>query len=128
MFGAQPSSASAFGSPAFGTPSSTPAFATPSPASAYGTPSSAPAFGTPSSTPVFGSGFGSSLFSTPQPQQQQQIPLFQQPTSAGFGFQTPFAAPQSTPAPQLTTQMAPVAPLPFSLADRDIQVGFRVLE
>lgn len=34
----------------------------------------------------------------------------------------------STPAlsfgnAQLTTQMAPVAPLPFSLADRDIQVS-----
>lgn len=27
-------------------------------------------------------------------------------------------------SPQLTTQMAPVAPLPFSLADRDIQVRF----
>ncbi|WJZ81659.1 hypothetical protein VitviT2T_001488 [Vitis vinifera] len=123
MFGAQPSSAapsaSAFGSPTFGTPSS---------ASAFGTPSSTPVFGTPS-TPSFASGFGSSLFSTPfsqpqpqpQPQQQQQTPFFQQPSSSGFGYQTPFAAPQSTPAPQLTTQMAPVAPLPFSLADRDVQ-------
>ncbi|XP_057949554.1 nuclear pore complex protein NUP54 [Malania oleifera] len=121
MFGAQaPSSA-------FGTPSSTPAF---------GTPSSTPAFGTPS-TPSFATGFGSSLFSTPfsqqqQPQQQQQTPSFQQPSAGGFGSQTPFAAPpqsslfaQSTPLSlpnaQLTTQMAPVAPLPFSLADRDIQ-------
>lgn len=115
MFGAQASS-----SPAFGTPSSTPAF---------GTPSSTPAFGTPT-TPSFAPGFGSSLFSTPfsaqqqQQQQQQQTPLFQQPASTGFNFQTtPFATPQPSPFPnaQLTTQMAPVAPLPFSLADRDIQ-------
>ncbi|KAL2519701.1 Nuclear pore complex protein [Abeliophyllum distichum] len=128
MFGGQSSSASAFG-----TPSSTPAF---------GTPSSTPAFGTPS-TPSFGSGFGTSLFSTPfsqqaQPQQQQQTPsLFQTPqpqSSSPFGFSTPFgAAIQAQPTPfnapsslpfansQLTTQMAPVAPLPFSLADRDIQ-------
>ncbi|WCJ38746.1 Nuclear pore complex protein NUP54 [Euphorbia peplus] len=147
MFGSQtsspafgtPSSTPLFGSstPAFGTPSSTPAFGTPSTTSAFGTPSSTPAFGTPSSTPgfgtpsssAFGGGFGSSLFSTPfsaqtqqQQQQQQQSPMFQQ-QSSGFGFQTPFAAPQTLPFPnaQLTTQMAPVAPLPFSLADRDIQ-------
>lgn len=45
----------------------------------------------------------------------------QQPaaSSGGFGFQTPLAS--SFPNTQLTTQMAPVAPLPFSLADRDIQ-------
>lgn len=76
------------------------------------------------------------MFSTPftsqtqqqQQQQQQQTPFFQQPSATGFGFQqqqqTPFATPlQMTPfpTPQLTTQMAPVAPLPFSLADRDIQ-------
>nr|DAD34279.1 TPA_asm: hypothetical protein HUJ06_004919 [Nelumbo nucifera] len=100
----------------------------------FGTPASSPGFGTPS-TPSFSPAFGSSLFSTPfsqqqQQQQQQQSPLFQQP-STGFGFQTSFATPQltplsqSTPLPlanaQLTTQMAPVAPLPFSLADRDIQ-------
>ncbi|CAL5349694.1 hypothetical protein CsSME_00036717 [Camellia sinensis var. sinensis] len=97
MFGAQASS-SAFATPSptplFGTPSSTPA--------AFGTPSSTPAFGTPS-TPSFASGFGGSLFSTPfgaAPQQSQLTP---------FGNA------------QLTTQMAPVAPLPFSLADRDIQ-------
>ncbi|XP_038704020.1 nuclear pore complex protein NUP54-like [Tripterygium wilfordii] len=119
MFGAQ-STASPFG-----TPSATPAFGTPSSTPAFGTPSSTPGFGTPS-TPAFATGFGSSLFSTPfasqTPQQQQQTPLFQQP-STGFGFQTSFAAPQTTPFPnaQLTTQMAPVAPLPFSLADRDIQ-------
>ncbi|XP_010556161.1 PREDICTED: nuclear pore complex protein NUP54 [Tarenaya hassleriana] len=134
--------------PAFGIPSSTPPFgasSTPpfgaSSTPAFGTPSSAPAFGTPSSTLAFGaastpgfssSGFGSSLFSTPfssqtqqqQQQQQQQTPLFQQPAPTGFGFQTPFAsAQQPTPFPnaQLTTQMAPVAPLPYSLADRDIQ-------
>ncbi|KAJ8759085.1 hypothetical protein K2173_003323 [Erythroxylum novogranatense] len=147
MFGSQasapafgtPSSSPAFGTPsasifgapssttAFGAPSSTPAFGTPSSTPAFGTPSSTPAFGTPS-TPSFATGFGSSLFSTPfssqTQQQQQQHPtsLFQQP-STGFGFQTPFAQPQASPFAnvQLTTQMAPVAPLPFSLADRDIQ-------
>ncbi|TKY47754.1 Nuclear pore complex protein NUP54 [Spatholobus suberectus] len=105
MFGgAQPSS-----SP-YGTPSSTPAFGTPS----FGTPSSAPAF-------------GSALFSTPfssQPQPQQQTPLFQQqPASSAFGFQNSLAAPQPSPFAnaQLTTQMANVAPVPFSLADRDVQ-------
>ncbi|KAH1098118.1 hypothetical protein J1N35_015039 [Gossypium stocksii] len=139
-FGA-PSSTPAFGTPsstpAFGTPSSTPAFGTPSSTPAFGAPSSTPAFGTPSSTPAFGTpstpsfatGFGgSSLFSTPfsSQTQQQQTSLFQQPQpsiaapSSGFGFQTSLSA---TPFPnaQLTTQMAPVAPLPFSLADRDIQ-------
>ncbi|KAK6160391.1 hypothetical protein DH2020_003772 [Rehmannia glutinosa] len=115
--------------------------AQPSSSSAFATPSSTPAFGTPS-TPAF----GSSLFSTPfsqqsQPQQQQQQTpsLFQTPQpqqqQSPFGFTTPFNAAsqaQMTPfnnAPpamnfvnsQLTTQMAPVAPLPFSLADRDIQ-------
>ncbi|KAJ8539908.1 hypothetical protein K7X08_026297 [Anisodus acutangulus] len=104
--------------------------------SPFGTPSSTPAFGTPSSTPAFGTGFGSTLFSTPfsQPQQQQQhTSLFQTPQSSGgpFSFSTLTQQPQSTPFgqpnafpfpnPQLTTQMAPVAPLPFSLADRDIQ-------
>ncbi|KAG8639995.1 nuclear pore complex protein NUP54 [Manihot esculenta] len=123
-----PTSTPAFGTPssmpAFGTPSSTPAFGAPSSTPAFGTPSSTPAFGTPS-TPSFAAGFGSSLFSTPfssQTQQQQQTPFFLQP-STGLGFQTPYAASQATPFPnaQLTTQMAPVAPLPFSLADRDIQ-------
>ncbi|GAV87815.1 Nup54 domain-containing protein [Cephalotus follicularis] len=108
----------------FGGQASTSPFATP----AFGTPSSTPAFGTPS-TPSFATGFGSSLFSTPfssqtpqQQQQQQQTPFFQQ--SPAFGFQTPYATPQATtpfPNTQLTTQMAPVAPLPFSLADRDVQ-------
>ncbi|KAJ0095290.1 hypothetical protein Patl1_16922 [Pistacia atlantica] len=150
MFGAQPSMPT-FGTPsstpAFGTPSSTPAFGTPSSTPAFGTPSSTPAFGTPSSTPAFGgpsltpgfgtpstASFGSSLFSTPfssqpqqqQQQQQQQTPLFQQPANnafSGFGFQTQSTPSQPTPFPnsQLTTQMAPMAPLPFSLADRDIQ-------
>ncbi|GMJ13281.1 hypothetical protein like AT1G24310 [Hibiscus trionum] len=136
-----PSSTPAFGTPsstpAFGTPSSTPAFGTPSSTPAFGTPSSTPSFGTPSTTPAFGTpstpsfatGFGgSSLFSSPfsSQTQQQQTSLFQQqqPTiaapSTGFGFQTSLSA---TPFPnaQMTTQMAPVAPLPFSLADRDIQ-------
>ncbi|CAB4294561.1 unnamed protein product [Prunus armeniaca] len=149
MFGAQASSSpfglssstSVFGTPsstsAFGTPSSTPAFGTPSSNPAFGTPSSTPSFFTPS-TPAFGTpssssfstgGFGGSFFATPfssqTQQQQQQTPSFQQPQSVGgFGFQSPFTTPQQpTPFPnsQLTTQMAPVAPLPFSLADRDIQ-------
>jgi nuclear pore complex protein Nup54 len=127
----------------FGTPSSTPAFGTPSSTPPFGIPSSTPLFGTPS-TPAFANGgFGSSLFSTPftsqtqqqQQQQQQQTSLFQQPSTTGFGFQqqqqqTPFATPLQTtpfpspPPPQLSTQMALVAPLPFSLADRDIQVCF----
>ncbi|CAH2034024.1 unnamed protein product [Thlaspi arvense] len=143
MFGT-PSSSPAFGTPsstpAFGA-SSTPAFGTPSPSPAFGTPSATPAFGTPSATPAFGTpsvpsfssgGFGSSLFSSPfssqQPQQQQQqqqpTSLFQQPPSSGFGYQSPFNTPQQqTPFPnaQLTTQMAPVAPITFSLADRDVQ-------
>ncbi|KAI4336594.1 hypothetical protein L6164_015104 [Bauhinia variegata] len=132
-----PSSTPSFGapslSPAFGTPSSTPAFGTPSSTPAFGAQSSTPAFGTPSSTPAFGTpstpsfaiGFGSSLFSTPfsSQQQQQQTSLFQQPASTGFGFQSSLAPPQFTPFPntQLTTQMATVAPVAFSLADRDIQ-------
>ncbi|XP_019200369.1 PREDICTED: nuclear pore complex protein NUP54 [Ipomoea nil] len=143
MFGAQPSSS------AFATPSSTPAFGTPSSTPAFGTPSSTPAFGTPSSTPGFGTpstpAFGTSLFSSPfsqQSQPQQQGSLFQTPqSSSAFSFSTPFGATQpqqnlsaspfgqqpsaQTTLPfanaQLTTQMAPVAPLPFSLADRDIQ-------
>ncbi|GMH01505.1 hypothetical protein Nepgr_003344 [Nepenthes gracilis] len=116
-----PSLTPAFGTPStptFGTPSSTPAFgATPS-TPAFGAPSSTPAFGTPS-TPSFGTSFGS--FSTPF----SQTPLFQQPSTGGFGFQTPFATPQQQTTPltnfQLTTQMAPVSPLPFSLSERDIQ-------
>ncbi|CDP19899.1 unnamed protein product [Coffea canephora] len=140
MFGT-PSSAPPFGTPsstpAFGTPSSTPAFGTPSSTPAFATPSSSPAFGTPS-TPSFGTGFGTSLFSTPFSQQQsQQSSFFQTPQSSSpFGLSTPFAATQVQSSPfgqpavtpalpfgnvQLTTQMAPVAPLPFSLADRDIQ-------
>ncbi|KAG9445822.1 hypothetical protein H6P81_011950 [Aristolochia fimbriata] len=83
----------------------------------FGTPTSSPAFGTPS-TPSFAPAFGgSSLFSTPGTM-QQGIPLgsqqSQQQQPSLFGMQTPLT-------PQLTTQMAPVAPLPFSLADRDIQ-------
>ncbi|XP_031124050.1 nuclear pore complex protein NUP54 [Ipomoea triloba] len=134
MFGAQPSSS------AFATPSSTPPFGTPSSTPAFGTPSSTPGFGTPS-TPAFGTSLFSSPFSQ-QSQPQQQGSLFQTPqSSSAFSFSTPFGATQSqqnlsaspfgqqpstqTTSPfanaQLTTQMAPVAPLPFSLADRDIQ-------
>ncbi|KMT07484.1 hypothetical protein BVRB_6g151010 [Beta vulgaris subsp. vulgaris] len=150
MFGASSSAfGTPSSTPAFGTPSSTPAFGTPSSSPAFGTPSVAPAFGaaTPSSTPGFGTPSSpfpsSSLFATPSPfaqntqQQQQQISPFQQ-QNAGFGFNTtPFSTPlqqqqqqqqpqQMTPfslsgVQQLTTQMAPVAPLPFSLAERDIQ-------
>ncbi|CAO2828959.1 unnamed protein product [Amaranthus hypochondriacus] len=147
MFGA---SSSTFGTPsstpAFGTPSSTPAFGTPSSSPLFGTPSSTPAFGTPSTTPAFGAstpsstpGFGtpsspflgSSLFNTPSPfqntqqQQQQQTTPFSVP-NAGFGFNTQQQqqqqmTPFSLGVQQLTTQMAPVAPLPFSMAERDIQ-------
>ncbi|KAJ3671891.1 hypothetical protein LUZ60_007970 [Juncus effusus] len=138
-FGGTPSTPG-FGTPssqsAFGTPS-TPAFGTPSSASAFGTPSSTPAFGTPSITPAFGGGsfgtpsstpaFGSSIFNTPS-----SAPAFGTPS-------TPLLFPQQqqqqqlAPSPfllngQITTQMAPVAPLPFSLPDRDIQAivdGYR---
>ncbi|PRQ39934.1 putative nucleoporin Nup54/Nup57/Nup44, nucleoporin Nup54, alpha-helical domain-containing protein [Rosa chinensis] len=147
-FGAQTSSSpfGAFGTPSstFGTPASTSAFGTPSSTPAFGTPSTTPSFFTPSSTPAFGTpttssfstgGFGTSLFSSAfstQTQQQQQTPSFQQqaPSAGGFGTQNPFGTPQQqqqtpsfqSPFPtQLTTQMAPVAPLPYSLADRDIQ-------
>ncbi|GAB2280620.1 Nuclear pore complex protein Nup54 [Dionaea muscipula] len=117
--------------PLFRTPAATPAFgATPS---AFGTPSSTPSFGTPSSASAFGTpsasaftGFGS--FSTPFSQtqpQQQRTSLFQQPSTGGFGFQTTFGTPQQPQATpfnvQLTTQMAPVAPVPVSLGERDIQ-------
>ncbi|ONK58210.1 uncharacterized protein A4U43_C09F9620 [Asparagus officinalis] len=122
LFGT-PSSTPAFGTPsptpAFGAPSSTPAFGTPSSTPAFGAPSSTPAFGTPSSTPAFGTpsalAFSSNLFQPQQQQQQQQSPF------GGFG------QPQATPPsmfnvqPQITTQMAPVAPISLSLADRDIQ-------
>ncbi|KAG6429359.1 hypothetical protein SASPL_107408 [Salvia splendens] len=142
MFGAQSSSS------AFATPSSTPAFGTPStPAfgsSLFSTPFSQQSqpqqqqtpslFQTPQQQQQTQSLFQTpqqqtpSLFQTPQPQQQQ----------SPFGFTTPFNSAQQQQqqqqptlfnnAPstnfmnqQLTTQMAPVAPLPFSLADRDIQ-------
>ncbi|KAK9267977.1 hypothetical protein L1049_010414 [Liquidambar formosana] len=47
-------------------------------------PSSTPALATPS-TPSFATGFGYSLFYTLL-SQQQQTPLFQKPSSGGFGF------------------------------------------
>ncbi|XP_047958455.1 nuclear pore complex protein NUP54-like isoform X3 [Salvia hispanica] len=128
MFGAQSSSS------AFATPSSTPAFGTPStPAfgsSLFSTPFSQQSQPQQQQTP--------SLFQTPQQQQQTQS-LFQTPQpqqqQSPFGFTTPFNSAQQQQQPtlfnnapstnfmnqQLTTQMAPVAPLPFSLADRDIQ-------
>ncbi|KAL2903645.1 Nuclear pore complex protein NUP54, partial [Bienertia sinuspersici] len=145
MFGASSSSSSPFA-----TPSSTPSlFATPSSTPATGFGASTPGFGTPSS-PFSGSSLFTtpSPFSqnTQQQQQQQQTTPFSQQPSTGFGFNTtPFSTPfqqpqqqqqqpqpqpqqqqQSTPfnlsgVQQLTTQMAPVAPLPFSLAERDIQ-------
>ncbi|XP_078441215.1 nuclear pore complex protein [Wolffia australiana] len=115
----------------FGTPAATPAFgATPSTpafgAAGFGASSSTPAFGTPS-TPSFatsGAAFGSSLFPSPSPfsQTPQPSPFTplqqQQPQQPGFGFQQPSSAPFGS---QLTTQMAPVAPLPLPLADRDVQ-------
>uniref|UniRef100_A0ACD5UN18 Uncharacterized protein n=1 Tax=Avena sativa TaxID=4498 RepID=A0ACD5UN18_AVESA len=135
-----PSSASSFGNssttPAFGAPSSTPAFGAPSSTPAFGTPSSSPAFGTPSSTPAFGAPSSTPAFWTPS-----SSPAFGTPSStlafgaapspspspSTFGFQQ-----QATPSPspfgfaglagaQITTQMAPVAPLPLSPSDRDIQ-------
>ncbi|CAN6165874.1 unnamed protein product [Urochloa humidicola] len=135
-----PSSTPAFGasssSPAFGTPSSTPAFGTPSSTPAFGTPSSTPAFGTPSSTPAFGAASSSPAFgglfgtpsSTPAFGTPSTTPAFGgTPSPSPFGFQQ-----QATPSPspfgllgggggQITTQMAPVAPLPLSPSDRDIQ-------
>ncbi|KAM0934901.1 putative nucleoporin nucleoporin alpha-helical domain-containing protein [Dioscorea sansibarensis] len=117
-----PSSTPAFGipssTPAFGTPSSTPALATPATVPAFGAPSSAPAFGTPS-TPAFGatpSPFAQpqhspfTPFSNPQPQQQP---------NPSFGFQN--LSPSPFPNAQVTTQMAPVAPLSLPLPDRDVQ-------
>ncbi|CAN6171696.1 unnamed protein product [Urochloa humidicola] len=135
-----PSSTPAFGAssstPAFGTPSSTPAFGTPSSTPAFGTPSSTPAFGTPSSTPAFGAASSSPAFgglfgtpsSTPAFGTPSTTPAFGgTPSPSPFGFQQ-----QATPSPspfgllgggggQITTQMAPVAPLPLSPSDRDIQ-------
>ncbi|CAL5079821.1 unnamed protein product [Urochloa decumbens] len=134
-----PSSTPAFGAsstPAFGTPSSTPAFGTPSSTPAFGTPSSTPAFGTPSSTPAFGAASSSPAFgglfgtpsSTPAFGTPSTTPAFgATPSPSPFGFQQ-----QATPSPspfgllgggggQITTQMAPVAPLPLSASDRDIQ-------
>jgi nuclear pore complex protein Nup54 len=89
------------GTTAFGTPSVTPAFGMPS-TPAFGAPSSTPAFGTPS-TPAFGAPLALPWF----PQQQQQQQLSPSPLLLGG---------------PITTQMAPVAPLPHSLPDRDIQV------
>ncbi|ERN10010.1 nuclear pore complex protein NUP54 isoform X1 [Amborella trichopoda] len=80
------------------------------------TGASAPAFGfggaipsTPSFTTPNAPAFGSSLFSTPATAATNASPfqMSQQPS--------PFSQ------PQLTTQMAPISPLPFSMADRDIQ-------
>ncbi|CAK9137296.1 unnamed protein product [Ilex paraguariensis] len=83
------------------------------------------AFGTPSSTPP--SALYPRLHSPPASPQQ---------SSGGFGFSTSFGAVQAQSSPfgqstltpglpfgkaQLTAQMAHVNPLPFSLADRDIQ-------
>ncbi|KAL5539654.1 hypothetical protein UlMin_044340, partial [Ulmus minor] len=101
-------------------------------------PSTTPAFGSPSTPSFGGGGLRSSLFSTPfssqiqtqtggvfgfstQTQQQQQQ---QQPggtTGGGFGFSTPLPTPPHFSTSQLTTQMASVAPIPFSHADGDIQ-------
>ncbi|CAM0877322.1 unnamed protein product [Alopecurus aequalis] len=142
MFGTPSSTplfgASSFGTPsttsAFGTPSSTPAFGAPSSTPAFGTPSSTPAFGTPSSTPAFGAPSSTPAFWTPT-----STPAFGTPSSTlGFGAApSPSPSPfglqqQASPSPspfgfagvaggQISTQMAPVAPLPLSPSDRDIQ-------
>ncbi|KAF8690719.1 hypothetical protein HU200_041097 [Digitaria exilis] len=136
-----PSSTPAFGAtpstPAFGTPSTTPAFGAPSSMPSFGTPASTPAFGT-GSTPAFGglSAFGT-ISSTPAFGAPSTTPAFGAPsTTPAFGA-TPSPSPfgfqqQATPSPspfgmlgggggQITTQMAPVAPLPLSASDRDIQ-------
>uniref|UniRef100_A0A0E0IUG9 Nucleoporin Nup54 alpha-helical domain-containing protein n=1 Tax=Oryza nivara TaxID=4536 RepID=A0A0E0IUG9_ORYNI len=136
-FGA-PSSTPAFGTPsttpAFGTPSSTPAFGAPSSTPSFGTPSTAPAFGTPSSTPAFGAPSSTPAFGAPSstpafgtPSSTPAFGVAPSPSPSPFGFQQ-----QMTPSPspfgfagggggQITTQMAPVAPLPLSPSDRDIQ-------
>ncbi|XP_042456587.1 nuclear pore complex protein NUP54-like isoform X3 [Zingiber officinale] len=110
-FGA-PSSAMAFGAPSsapvFGTASSTPSFITPTSSLPFGTPPSTPAFGTPSSMPAFGAPLSAPAPSPLFPQQSQQQHFTIQPASLPFGN------------PQITTQMAPVAPVRLSLADRDI--------
>uniref|UniRef100_A0ACD5U930 Uncharacterized protein n=1 Tax=Avena sativa TaxID=4498 RepID=A0ACD5U930_AVESA len=134
LFGT-PSSASSFGNssttPAFGTPSSTPAFgapsSTPSSSPAFGTPSSTPAFGAPSPTPAFWTPSSSPAFGTPSSTLAFGVAPSPSPSPSPFGFQQ-----QATPSPssfgfaglaggQITTQMAPVAPLPLSPSDRDIQ-------
>ncbi|KZV31109.1 hypothetical protein F511_14990 [Dorcoceras hygrometricum] len=122
MFGTQSSSSAtaAFGTPGFGT-------------SLFSTPFSQQSHPQHQQTP--------SIFQTPQLHQQLQTPSIfltpqqQQTSSTPFGLKTPFnTAAQSQITPnnaspafqfsnsQLTTQMAPVAPIPFSLPDRDIQV------
>ncbi|KAL5198736.1 hypothetical protein ABZP36_002248 [Zizania latifolia] len=111
--------------PAFGTPSSTPAFGAPSSTPAFGAPSSTPAFGTPSTTPAFGAISSTPAFGTPST--TPAFGLAPSPSPSPFGFQQ-----QATPSPspfgfagggggQITTQMAPVAPLSLSPSDRDIQ-------
>ncbi|KAK3124794.1 hypothetical protein QOZ80_7BG0593170 [Eleusine coracana subsp. coracana] len=141
-FGA-PSSTPTFGTPsltpAFGTPSSTPAFGTPSSTPAFGTPSSTPAFGASSTTPTFGTPSSTPAFGTPSSAPAFGS-LFGTPsTTPAFGAASSSPAPslfglqqQATPSPspfglsgggggQITTQMAPVAPVPISPSDRDIQ-------
>ncbi|XP_024538420.1 nuclear pore complex protein NUP54-like [Selaginella moellendorffii] len=116
------SSTPVFGSPAFG--GSTPVFGSTTPSTpAFGL-SSTPAFG---STSLFGMPSSSSLFG-----QTQSSSLFgqAQPSSSMFGTpapqfgQTPgFGQPPQQPMfpGQLTTQMAPVAPLAVPLPEREIQ-------
>ncbi|KAH7670316.1 Nucleoporin Nup54/Nup57/Nup44 protein [Dioscorea alata] len=130
MFGT-PSSTPAFGTPsstpAFGTPSSTPAFGTPSSTPALVMPSTTPAFGAPSSAPAFGTpstpAFGATPSPFAQPQQSPFTPFSnpqpQQQPNPSFGFQNP--SPSPFPNAQVTTQMAPVAPLSLPLPDRDVQ-------
>ncbi|KAL9248519.1 Nuclear pore complex protein NUP54-like protein [Drosera capensis] len=136
MFGAA-SSTSLFGTPATPTFGSTSLFGTPaSSAPAFGATqasSTTPAFGatlspSPFANPSFGFGsFNTTPFSQQQPQQQQTtsfLPSGGGGGGFGLGFGTPQPQQQHQMTPfnvQVTTQMAPVAPLPLSLAERDIQ-------
>ncbi|KAF0908817.1 hypothetical protein E2562_028640 [Oryza meyeriana var. granulata] len=134
-----PSTTPAFGTPsstpAFGAPSTTPSYGTPSTATAFGTMSSNPAFGAPSSTPAFGAPSSTPAFGTPSstpafgtPSTTPAFGVAPSPSPSPFGFQQQQATPSPSPfgfagggGGQITTQMAPVAPLPLSPSDRDIQ-------
>eukprot|EP01018_Ginkgo_biloba_P037159 Gb_32959 [translate_table: standard] len=114
----------------FGQPASSPAFGQTQP-SLFGQPTQQQQqqqqqpspFGQPLTFGQATSAFGQ----TQTPMFSQPSPFGQQQSSPGFGQQTQpsmFGTPNQQPlsnSSQLTTQMAPVAPLGFSLPDRDIQ-------